>query len=364
MLVHFIIFVFIIIITVLTYRKKPTKKTTAISFLLLFILFFTFAAFRDFSVGNDTQEYKRIFDEVSKTTSINAAISSTRYEPGYIVYNYIISRFTDNFQIVLIFNSAIYIFASLWFIRKYSNSFNKAALLFFTFGLYYITMNIARQCIAISLFLFAVPYLTNKKYFKYILLISLATLFHSTSIILMALIVIPEIHFEKRKDIIKWGIIAIIILVIINYVINYAVSYFPYIYHYYANSIYGKGGTRIASIAFSAIRLLGVLILLIINRGKLKETDNNNITLNKMLFLDCVISIASVGFNLYDRIEKYMCLGYIVAITNYIESIEKPTNKTIAYIIMVVVTFGYLTLSLVYRPEWSGIFPYSFYTQQ
>ncbi len=363
MLIHYLITLSLLLIAVISVFFSNKKSKNKICLVLFFLIFFVFAAFRSVNVGNDTVEYKRVFDSISFSPSLNEAVNSTRYEAGYVTYNYLLSKITNNFQAVLIINSAIYIAASLWFINKYSKNTNKTILLFFTFGLYYLIMNIERQCIAISIFLFAIPFLENKKYIKYSALILLATLFHSISIILLALIIIPKIDLSKSKNIIKWGIIGVIILALSNFTLQWIISLFPYFQHYFNNSIYAKGGTRIASVIMCLIRIIMIGIIIIINKGKFKNIKSEKeLVLNKLLYLDFIISIASIGFNLYDRIEKFVCIGCIVAIVNQIEVMKNPINQKIAYGLLLIISFAYLTISLILRPEWSGIFPYSFYS--
>ncbi|WP_294753484.1 EpsG family protein [uncultured Ruminococcus sp.] len=333
----------------------------------LFFLFYVFAAFRSLEVGNDTQEYYRIFRLISDQQSLTTALTVSRYEAGYIIYNYIVSRVTTNFQWILAINSGVYIGASIWFVNKYSTSFKKAIILFFSFGMYYNVMNIERQCIAIAFFLIAIPFLERKQYIRYVLLIMLASTFHMMSIVLLALVIIPKIDFTKKGDIFKWSVVAIVFLVALNYGVNGLKGYFPYLSHYLTDSMYSEGGVRIASIALCGIRIISVGLLLLVNGGGLSNTRENETdtdtanVFNKILLLDCVISIATIGFNMYDRIEKYVCIGFIVAIVNAIEAVSDRSNRSIIYGIVFIMSFGYLTVSLIYRPEWSGIFPFSFY---
>lgn len=365
MIVHFLLFAIISVIAIFGLQSKQSNKKTILSLIIIFSVLLFFAGFRATSVGNDTKEYKRIFDIVSNEKSISDAIKSTRYEPGYIAYNFLVSRITDNFQYILIINSAIYIFASIWFIKKYSLSTPKTIMLYFTFGLYYLIMNIERQCIAISFFLFAIPFLENKRILPYILLILLASTFHSTSIILLILIFVPKVDFEKKTNILKWIVISLISVVLINYGINWIANISPYIGHYLTNSIYSKGNIRIASILMFVLRIIFISLIIILNKGKIIKTIQTNnrkqMILDKILVLDCIISLAAIGFNMYDRIEKFFCLGYIISIVNYIATMKSKTNRLVAYTLILLLSFSYLTISFIYRSEWSGIFPYAFY---
>lgn len=358
MWIHFVIVLLIFLFSYVGYKYIPNNKILCIS---IFVPLFALAAFRSINVGNDTKEYFRIFQIISNQSSITSALTVSRYEPGYIIYNYLLSRFTDNFQWVLAINAGIYLTAVLYFLNKYLTDIRMGLMLFFSFGLYYNVMNLERQCIATAIFLFAFPFLEDKKYIKYIILILFAATFHSTALILMAIPLIPEIDFSKKNELFKWTIISVIFLVLLNYGITFIISYFPYMSHYMTDSMYSVGGVRSASVAICLLRLLSVgLIILVFGKIYQEEDSARTNLFNKMILLDCVISIASIGFNMYDRIEKYICIGFIVAITNNLK-IMSNNNRRIVYGIIFILSFSYLTISLIYRPGWSGIFPYALY---
>ena len=84
-----------------------------------------------------------------------------------------------------------------------------------------------------------------------------------------------------------------------------------------------------------------------------------------LLFFDLVVAAASIGFNLFDRLENYFSLGYIIVVVNAICSLNdkdmvQKNNKIIATVLVVTLSFAYMTATVVFRSSWSGIFPYSF----
>lgn len=358
MWLHFSIIAFILLVSALGNGKFKQDKLFDIS---IFAVLFLISALRGTSVGNDTGEYLRIFHLVSKQNSLSSALSVSRYEPGYIIYNYVLAKFTSNFQWLLAINAAVYLTAVLFFIRRYAINKGKAIILFFSFGLYYNVMNLQRQCIATAIFLFAIPLLERKKYIKYAVMILAAASFHSMILILISLIFIPKIDFSKKIEMLKWTFISTIFLVTLNYGITFILQYFPYLSHYITNSAYSVGGIRSASIAICLIRFLSVGVIIVVKGSFTSDSEYiRSDFFNKMVLLDCVISVASIGFNMYDRIEKYVCIGFVVAISNALENMS-ISNKWISYGLIFIASFAYLTATLIYRPEWSGIFPYALF---
>ena len=211
------------------------------------------------------------------------------------------------------------------------------------------------------------PHITCEEFLGDCLIIVVASLFHSASIILMILAFLPRIDFSDRKTLLKWGIISLAVLAFLNIGITKVLSFFPYFQHYYTNSIYSEGGIRSASIAFFAIRFLIVLLVKIIGGFKWQEdnSSDNMSVFDMLLFFDLVVAAASIGFNLFDRLENYFSLGYIIVVVNAICSLNdkdmvQKNNKIIATVLVVTLSFAYMTATVVFRSSWSGIFPYSF----
>lgn len=368
MWVHFFLFAMIILFCILQKSLMPYSEKTRLLLWNTFILFFVFIAFRAYNVGNDTPEYYRLFKFVQESASIKDIAFSTRYEIGYIMLNFFVSRITDNFSVLLIIITAFYLYSSLLLVRRYSKSPELSVVLMFTLSLFYLAMNIERQCISMAIFYLAIPFLEKKKRLLYCIMIVIASLFHSASIILIVLAFLPKIDFSNRKIVFRWVIISFAALVFLNFSMTKILSVFPYFEHYYTNSVYSEGGVRSASVAFCAIRIFILLLIKVVGGFDYQQNDSSEATsiFNILLFFDIIVAIASIGFNLFDRLENYFSLGYIIAVVNAIsslngqKSIVQKRNKITVTVLSVAVSFAYMTMTVVFRSSWSGIFPYSF----
>lgn len=360
MWLHYFIFIYIVftyMISKIINKKFNDRIFLALNFIFLLIL----AAFRDVSVGNDTVEYYRIFNLVSSINFIDGIFNISRYEIGYLLLNYVVTRFTNNFNIILFITSFLYLYSTFKFIEKYSKSKFMAVMLFFTFSMYYLIFNIQRQCIAIAIFLYAIKFLENKQYIRYIISILLATMFHYIAIILLCLCYIPKINLYNKKIAVKSVLFSCFIAYVIAYVVTKFGVYIPYFGHYLIDSEYSKGGIRIASVILAGIRLGIIILILFINGFKENNSKTNaDYIFNYIAFLDCIIALASIKFNLYDRVEDYLCIIFIVMISNSISSLKIKANKYIINATLVIITMAYLTVSLIIKSNWYGIFPYAF----
>lgn len=367
MWVHFLLFFMIVFIIMLQKLLYPNSQKNYIVFPGVFLLFFTFIAFRAYTVGNDTPEYYRLFTDIIMQPSLFDALSISRYEIGYISFNYFIGILTNNFTVLLSIVALFYLYTSFQFINKYAKSPLLAIILMFTFSLFYKAIIIQRQCIALSIIYLALSFLIRNERNIFILLVCIASLFHSSALITLVVLFIPAINFSDIKRLKKWGFIFIVSLFCLNFGIEKLLAFFPYYQHYYFNSIYGEGGIRTASIALLGIRLFSLILVFVTGGFRYQRKDNSLETLffNKVLIFDLYLTAASIGFNLIDRLEIYFTLGFIIAIVNAVCSLKEynriqKNNKIIITFLLVLTTFAYMTATVVLRSSWMGIFPYSF----
>ncbi len=360
MWLHYFLFFTIIILGLIC--KQQSVNSRKLFLLIVFLMFFILATFRAITVGNDTQEYFRVFNLIRSSSSLKNAIGLTRYEVGFVCLNYITGKYTDNFSVLLGIVSAFYLYSVIRFINKYAKNIPLVVILCFTFSIFYDVMIIERQCIAVGIFLFAIDYIIERKPIKYFVLVVLATLFQRASVFLVLIYFLPRANFNRKKDVYKWiGIIGLSCFGIVF--LHQLVQYFlPYYAHYF-NTSYGEGGARSASIVFALVRIL--IVLFVWKMGGLKKysvsvSDNNvNNVFMQLMMLDCIVAVMSISFNMLDRIENFFCLGYIAIISDSLSQLTLY-NKLISKILIVGLTFVYITVFLVFRHNWYGLFPYQF----
>lgn len=368
MWLHYALFSFIIISGLIASAYHPYKERKKLFQLCVFAVFFIIVSFRSYTVGNDTPEYLRVFNLIRMQPSLVQALSSTRFEPGYIILNYYVGKVTANYTVLLALIAFVYLFSSIWLVNRYAKSDVMAIQLMFCMSMLYLVINVERQCIAMAIFYFAIPFLEKRNRVVYCLIIFLACMFHIMSIILFSLAFLPNINFSDRKQMQKWIILSFLSLFIIQFGVTRVAIYFPYFQHYLSDSIYSQGGIRSASLAFFAVRILIIVLVGAIGGYNYQHDDNNTQTLvfNKLLFMDIIFATASIGFNMYDRIENFFTLPFIICIVNALKSLDysevetSRNNKSIAFVLIIALTFAYMTATLILRSDWTGIFPYSF----
>lgn len=230
MTAHIALLVYISLCGVLVYAHGITRKTN--KRFLIFTLFgiFLIEALRKYTVGLDTDIYYLSFRRI-KNDTYGAVVGG--WEPLYFNLNKFIGLFTDDPQWILVITSAIILTGLGIFIYKNvdeSQSLFWHVFIFVTFRQYFNTMNLLRQCIAMAFACNVYTVLrrdTSKLgILKGILLVVIASLFHTSGII-GALFFVPFfIEMDRNKFI--FGLFGVAILYILYpYLFRLYIMFFP-----------------------------------------------------------------------------------------------------------------------------------------
>ncbi len=179
--------------------KKPSNAIVRILFLILISLPLSFVAGnRGGAVGTDYHDYIEVYEWATDADWSSLPIVAPSQELGCKILYKIIGIVSDKnvFAYGFTFEFLTILIALLGFDR-----FREKINLPFVFVLYYLalyhpSLNILRQGLATSFFIFSLYYLLNKKYVKYIITLFIGTFFHSSAIFFTVFIFAP--YFTGR----------------------------------------------------------------------------------------------------------------------------------------------------------------------
>ena len=190
-------------------KKKGNKINLFLCSAFIILIPAILAGLRDYSVGTDIKlHYQGIFNNALQFNRFSDFYKYmiSKYKDwlniGYLIFTYIISRFTDNLHWLLFFISLFngsFIYAALYKSRK-RNSIFLGELVYLTI-IYNESFNAVRQVMALSICLYALAFLFERKYVKYCLLMVLAYTFHTSSLIALSFpIIMFFINDNKAKN--------------------------------------------------------------------------------------------------------------------------------------------------------------------
>lgn len=244
-------------------RNKPLRYFYG--FAILFLI--CFYGIRS-NYGNDFHNYEYIFNQLNSYHQLDDALeiaNLSHLEIGWVLLNRLFSSM--GFQSLVFFITVIQ-FVSFYFISiKYVKLEDLYIVLFFYLftSSYLLTMlSMLRQCLAMSIVLFAIPNLVrNRGKALSILIIILAAQFHASAYFMLLLLFIPILYKLPKK---MYVLLSIIIMVFFflgqrilgNQMIALVNKYFQR-YNSYFDDAYILGWQRIIILIWDLIFFLFVL---------------------------------------------------------------------------------------------------------
>lgn len=349
----YIILVFILLFLALIIPKKNDLTYCVIAFIVLA----TISALRANSVGTDAAMYTRAFSWIY-SYKLDIALNKTRYEIGFVILCKVLSIIWNNPQILLMISSIIINLFITEFIYKNSSNKRLSIILYVLLTTYFTYMNIIRQALAIAIILHFYEYLKKDKIKMYIIGIIIATLLHSSAIIML----IPIFIRNKKQYNLKYFLIVAVSFIlaivgkpVISFLLGIFTKYAGYMDLKYFNSNY-----------FGAI--ISAFIVLVISTAyyftvikNSKANHENNLVFNNLI-LCMIFAFASIATNISSRLESYFYIFNIIAIP---EILNKLGKQKIAYIFnkyfVILIGLLYCFIILKFRPEWDSVVPYLFF---
>ena len=228
MYIYIIILIISYLFSYIAFNILNKKVPFYILSLLAIIIPSLLAGCRDTTVGYDIEVYMvPLFNELQNISDWQALLligASSGLEWFFIIFNYLITRFTDNIFWAFFIQQLIVLILIYFTCYRLHTKLN-ASFLYFTYLLFYFcaSMTAARQVFAISMVFFSYPYIINRNLYKFIICIIVAWTMHSSALFALSLypISIYSINNKRKIDVIK--LIFLCVLGLLAY------TYFPVI---------------------------------------------------------------------------------------------------------------------------------------
>lgn len=324
-----------LIILVVTFLQFFSKKVTTFWFILFGIVLTSISMFR-YGSGTDYFGYMMHYS-LNPETIMDSIKYPSHMDMGYRVSAGIFKGFHLSFDIFIMSTSFVVMFIFLKVIKE-NSKFKLLSLLIFYAVYYSIYVNSAiRQGIAMAIFFLAFyKFFKEGKTFKYLLLIILASLFHSSAVIMLLIPAIKYIHKNtfSNKILNVFLILASLFLCLSGFS-NTIISLV---------NISGTGAsyevTSFNPMAL-ALRAISVAFILLLYKSNKRDSINEFDKLQiYVYFIGSVLFISVANMEILSRILEYFTLLEVILIPNLIKGIRFKTTKiaSFAFIIMLIGT--------------------------
>ncbi|MBR6737918.1 MAG: EpsG family protein [Clostridia bacterium] len=176
--------VIVVFATIFLSKQLNSKKAFLVVAAIVLILY---AGLRTPSYSGDVESYVNKFNTY-KLFSFNEIInlySANTKNPSFHFLGWLFSRVFDSAQLWLAFIGAVYVICTIHVIFKESESPLLSVIVLLALGYFAFTLSGLRQSMAMSFTMLAYFPAKNRKIFKFVLLVLIASLFHLSALIFL-----------------------------------------------------------------------------------------------------------------------------------------------------------------------------------
>ncbi len=326
MILYVIVAAIIIVVGAALYKEDQQKRGTGVFFVILTLV----AGLRGESMGTDFARYNRYFVHVSSLDWKGVLNDDFPMERGYMILNKLISYISSSTVFYALVMAALTIGFVFLAYRNRSKMPWLSILLFFAVGEYFDAFNLMRQILAVAICFFATKYINKSKkdFFKYLILVLLASAIHQTA----AIVMIPAYFLLRlkfsRKSIFVYAGLGVGTYILFPRLLPVFQRWFPQ----YNLEQYGDYVTDTANLN-SIIPIIGMVIFVFVCVYGFKvdfDTDKyeNRVALNALALL-MMLAPLGLQMSMAARISLYFRPFAALIVPNVIMGFRNSKNKVI-----------------------------------
>ena len=348
------------------FRKMNTKNKRIYLFVALLPLALM-TMFHSPAIGNDTKNYIDLFNQV-KHQSLSAIFKNTRFEKGYLLYNFLLGKLFQSPQALFICTGAfLYLSLSRW-LKKWCDAPGLFVCLLVEMLVIDGWINTQRQTMVAAILFFAFDFLMERKPIKFALITLLASSFHNVSLVF--LLAYPAVYFLKRKENAgilgkyRFEIVAFLACLLVGFfftpLLSLLVRIFPR-YAYYINGLYMNGEARLAIIL--KIVVYGLMLLLPRALEKRKSDESGlKIILYRFSIINMVFMVGANKATILMRFAGLFSTYAILEYTNCVARLKCKSNRQVVTAISLILFAIYgVTITVLRTPAWQTTYPFEWF---
>lgn len=344
-------FVFLFVALIIA-QLAFAEKVRPFWLILLFIVMTLFAGLRSSSVGTDSGNYAYGFENQSyESKSLSSEIRDLILgEQGFTIIQKTIGRVSDKYSSLFLAIAAICFFPFLVSIKNNSLIPVVSIFAYITLGYYTFVFNGARQGIAVSFFLLSIPSLIKHNFWRYVLIVLAASLFHNSALIAIPLyFVFTQRYSFKTLTIVVLSGIAIGVflprLLAIGAIINEKIAG------------YGSGSTG----GYILTVFYVLLTVFFVSQREYISSDCHyryDVYLN-MMIVGSVIYVIVSATGAYSELTRFAAYFQIASIFLWPE-IMKNRIRPLSSLLLLLAFMGHLLYFYLSLGRFANLVPYQF----
>jgi len=320
----------------LHYTALGKKQQSTVLIFIMFCQLLFLTVFKNNNIFDDIWAYLIGFNhskviDWSRVKDINYTEGFLHYELGWRYYVKTLSSLSSNEGILIFTTGAIILYSYLALIKKHSTKPWISIFLFITI-VFYNSLLVLRQNLAIAICLFSFPSIIERKFWKLLLVVGAALLFHKTSIIFIAFYFLYPLKLTF-KIILPLLITGFSFNYFYNFILEYAITYFP------AYEIYLNSGEKANSTTF--LISLSVLLFITIQYYPFKKIDKYEKLFFVMIIFLTLFDFTRIGSpaSTLARLSAYLYPAIIILLPNALNNVKTPVLKFLSFSTIIALYF-------------------------
>ena len=194
-------------------HKRPFLTADRLSVMLVCLILFLILALQDAYANADLMSYYTRYRSLQNYSfqSFLRQLEDMK-DPVYYLAGYLFGKLGLNFYVWKAFISFVFVLGLYKLVLYHSANIYVSFIALLSLGLYGFAFSGLRQTMAFGILFFAYPYLKNRKLLRFILVVVLAALFHSTALIFLAAYPIYRLNLRLRNILILLAIGGVVLL--------------------------------------------------------------------------------------------------------------------------------------------------------
>lgn len=328
---YLFIFLLLLFFAFLEISNISVRKLKILRIVIAFV--FVFVAGLRYETGVDWLAYQSYFDEI---IPLDEAFNFNSFgnifltlDVGYSLLNSIIKMFGGNIQIVFFIVSLISTLLLIKNLKYYSNHVLTSLLIYYPFFFFVFDMSGLRQGLAIQIVLFSIKYITERKFYKFLFYILLATSIHWTAIILLPLYIFANKRISLRYTIFILLVSVVVFTFKIKWMgailgdlvgqLNAFTMLSDKVTAYTTNEVFSQERGWDMFSVYNFVRITLILFILHIFKDKISDSiPSFTIFYNFILFeLICMFCLFEF-FEISERLRFYFTIAEVILLSNII----------------------------------------------
>lgn len=335
----YILFPILLIVSGVFLCRENSSKLYKIIYTALFgAALFGLAALR-YMVGTDYYAYSELFNSMRLMDA--GDLSALTFEKGFAVLLHILAEGSESFVGMFALIALIVAAGVAVYIYRYSSNACISALSFVMLGCFFYSMNFMRQFVAAVILMYAIRYVQDKSFIRYLILVLFAAVFHWSALLLIPFYFILKIRLEPLI-LAAYALISVMFFVFSDEVVELGISIF---YTKYEN-----GYTPDVNAGVPVFYVVGyglLLVLAFVFRNELYKRDQaNSIYINCLFF---AVMFELLGFK-HAMLSRFALLFIVPSCIVLVPELVAVTSEkvTAGFSDSVKKTFASMTVLVVF----------------